>query len=271
MSTIVTEAATTTEDPPAPFADTDAEGTVADPGIPEDSGQPAEVDPNTVIELPDGSTTTYGEYMNGTLRQRKFTQEMQRVADMRREAETGLQILNQLTVDPAGTLQTLKGYVEESLGVPITFGGGEADGSGMFDEAEEVNPLAQEVQALKSQLSAIQQTQSTATVQAEVARLQESDPALDVARLAQYVQETGLPLGQAYKIMKFDDQQALSQRRTEMAGQKRANANVVSNGSLGAASEQNDHKATFKGKSAHEVGLGVLQMLRAEGKIQPDA
>ena len=107
------------------------------------------------FEDSDESTLDDGELEKGYLRQQDYTRKTQELAELRREAETGLAILQALASDPNTTISMLA----EQYGM---VGGG--------DEDDDLLPVERETRELQNRVAQIEQQTRAAQLENDVVK-----------------------------------------------------------------------------------------------------
>jgi len=208
------------------------------------SGAPAtsQQQQNSEIPLPDGTVISLEEAAQGYMRQRDYTQKTQDLANQRRIAQRGVDLLQALDTDPKATVdliaETYKVHVSQaSAPATATNEWGETIESSTQDTAE-VAALKSEVQQLRGTVGNVAQQQQRSVLMNEIAEVQARYGDFDQDVILRHMQANDIPtVEMAYRDLNWasaqeavSTQRDLEQEQQRVLDEKRGMQGVVAAG-----------------------------------------
>ena len=223
-----------------------------------DAGLPAGTTPETTaattgITLPDGTVITPEEAAAGYMRQSAFTQKTQDVANQRRLAERGLNLLAALDQDPAAAIDLMArtyNIASPTPTAPTPAAQGQTDEWGVpiapTGDSPETVALKSQIATLQGQIGSVSQNQQRTQLMNEINASEAlHGDTFDREIVLRHMQANNIPtVEMAYRDLNWDtanaDHLTLEQQRAEQAkvlASKRGLSGVVASGA-GVASGQ---------------------------------
>lgn len=197
---------------------------------------------NSEIPLPDGTVISLEEAAQGYMRQRDYTQKTQDLANQRRIAQRGADLLQALDTDPKATVEliaeTYKVQVPQaSAPATATNEWGETIESSTQDTAE-VAALKSEVQQLRGTVGNVAQQQQRSVLMNEIAEVQGRYGDFDQDVILRHMQANDIPtVEMAYRDLNWasaqeavSTQRDLEQEQQRVLDEKRGMQGVVAAG-----------------------------------------
>ena len=197
---------------------------------------------NSEIPLPDGTVISLEEAAQGYMRQRDYTQKTQDLANQRRIAQRGADLLQALDTDPKATVEliaeTYKVQVPQaSAPATATNEWGETIESSTHDTAE-VAALKSEVQQLRGTVGNVAQQQQRSVLMNEIAEVQGRYGDFDQDVILRHMQANDIPtVEMAYRDLNWasaqeavSTQRNLEQEQQRVLDEKRGMQGVVAAG-----------------------------------------
>lgn len=206
--------------------------------------QPASGAAANGITLPDGTVITPEEAAQGYMRQRDYTQKTQDVANQRKLAQRGLDLLTALDQDPNATVDLIsRTYGVQAVPTAQPAATGQTDDWGQQIEqptdSPEVASLKAEIAALRGTVGTVAQTQQRTSLMNEVASAAAKyGDSFDQEVVLRHMQANGIPSVElAYRDLNWADahtaltatQEAQAEQERVLAS-KRGMSGVVATG-----------------------------------------
>lgn len=145
-------------------------------GSEQTGGQPGPV----AFTLEDGTPVTVEEARNGYLRQQDYTRKTQEVSQTRKENEADLALAQWINENPVEAVDWLVKQIE-----PLR--------EGSQQTADEVDPIMQEIEELRSWQAEQNATQQRQAIESEIARLQKDIGPFEPDELLKHAVERNIP------------------------------------------------------------------------------
>lgn len=199
---------------------------------------------NSGITLPDGTVITPEEAAQGYMRQRDYTQKTQDVANQRKLAERGLNLLAALDQDPHAAVELISRTYDIQTSKPPAQGGqsGQSDEWGdpiTSQDSPEVAALKKEIQSLRGSVGTVAQTQQRAQLMQEIQNAHSKyGDSFDQDVVLRHMQANNLPTVElAYRDLNwegaYEAQSRIQQEQAEqerILAEKRGMSGVVASG-----------------------------------------
>lgn len=196
-------------------------------GLPEGAPAQSQQQPNDGITLPDGSVITHEEAAKGYMRNRDYTQKTQDLANQRRIAQRGVDLLTALDQDPQATVELIANTykVRQPVAAPAAPAATNEWGEPVEAPADtpEVAVLKAEIQQLRGTVGNVAQQQQRSALMNELADVQSRYGDFDQEVILRHMQANDIPtVEMAYRDLNWVELQesAATQRAIEEEQQK---------------------------------------------------
>jgi hypothetical protein len=194
-------------------------------GFPQGTPDPSQQQQNAGITLPDGTAISLDEAAQGYMRQKDYTQKTQDLANQRRIAQRGLDLLQALDHDPQATVD----LIAETYKVSKSSAAPAAKATNEWGEPVEASdPDTPEVAALKAEIKQLRgtvgnvaQQQQRSALMNEIADVQSRYGEFDPEVVLRHMQANDIPTVElAYRDMNWADLQATAAQQREMEAEQ---------------------------------------------------